>query len=477
MYADVKLFIDGAWTAGSRGRELDVINPATDAVIGKLAHAEPDDLDRVLAAAERGFAAWRKVSAYERAKLMRRAAGLMRERTEDIARLTTLEEGKPLAEARMEITSAGDIIEWFAAEAQRAFGQLIPPRVEGVTQLVVREPVGVVACFTPWNFPMTQAVRKVAAALAAGCAVILKGPEETPAACAALVQVFQDAGLPPGVLQLVFGVPAEISEYLTPSPVVRKISFTGSTVVGKHLAALAGKHMKRATMELGGHAPVIVFDDADLDTAVAQMVAFKYRNAGQVCASPTRFLIQQGVYEPFVDRFVALAGQIKVGDGLDPETRMGPLANPRRVVAMDGFIHDALAKGATLRLGGKRVGNVGNFYAPSVLTGLTLEMKVMNEEPFGPLALMLPFEGFDDAVKEANRLPYGLASYAYTRSAKTAAAISSAVEAGMMAINNTGLALPEVPFGGVKDSGYGVEGGTEAIDAYLTTKFITHLGL
>ncbi len=477
MYPDVQLFIDGAWTPSAGGKTLDVSNPATGEVLGRLAHAERPDLDRALAAAERGFNAWRKVPAYERSKVMRRAAGLIRERLDHIAALLTREQGKPLAEAKGETLVAADVIEWFAEEARRTYGRVIPARAEGVYQLVIKEPVGVVAAFTPWNFPINQAVRKISAGLAAGCAVILKGPEETPAACAELVGAYADAGVPAGVVQLVFGVPAEISEYLIPHPIVKKISFTGSTVVGKHLAALAGAHMKRVTMELGGHAPAIVFDDADIAAAAKILAANKFRNAGQVCIAPTRFLVQAAVYDDFVGRFVDQAKRLKVGDGLEPGTTMGPLANPRRITAMEGFVQDAVQKGAEVITGGKRIGNKGNFFEPTVLSNITREMRVMNEEPFGPLALMVPFGSFEEVVAEANRLPYGLASYAYTSSAKTANAIAAAVEAGMMAINHHGLALPEVPFGGIKDLGYGSEGGSEAIEAYLNTKFVTQASL
>ena len=477
MYTDISLHIDGAWTAAAAGRTLTVLNPATGEPLGTVAHAERADLDRALEAAEKGFRVWKKVSAFERGKVMRKAAGLIRERTEMIARLMTQEQGKPLAEAKGELGVAADVIEWFAEEARRAYGRVIPARAEGVYQLVVKEPVGPVAAFTPWNFPINQAVRKISAALAAGCSVILKGPEETPASCAELVRAYVDAGLPVGAVQLVYGIPAEISEYLIPHPVIKKISFTGSTAIGKQLAALAGLHMKRVTMELGGHAPAIVFDDADIDAASKVLAANKFRNAGQVCVSPTRFLVQESVYENFVGKFVAIAQSLKVGDGLDPATTMGPLANPRRITAMEGLIGDAVQKGATIRTGGKRIGNKGNFFEPTVLTDLNRDMRVMNEEPFGPLALMVPFKSFDDVVEEANRLPYGLASYAWTRSAKTANAIAASVEAGMMSINHHGLALPEVPFGGIKDSGYGSEGGLEAMEAYLNTKFVTQAGL
>ena len=477
MYSDVSLFIDGAWTEAASGRTLTVLNPATGEALGTLAHAGRDDLDRALAAAEKGFAAWKKVSAFERGKVLRKAAGLIRERIETIARLMTMEQGKPLIEAKGELMVAADVIEWFAEEAKRAYGRVIPARAEGVYQLVVKEPVGPVAAFTPWNFPVNQAVRKLSAAFAAGCSVILKGPEETPASCAELVRAYADAGLPAGVVQLVFGVPAEISEYLIPHPVIKKISFTGSTAVGKQLAALAGLHMKRVTMELGGHAPAIIFADADIEAASRILATNKFRNAGQVCVSPTRFLVHEKIYENFVGKFVAIAEKQKIGNGLDADVTMGPLANPRRVAAMEGFIADAVQHGATIRTGGKRIGNVGNFFEPTVLSELNRDMRVMNEEPFGPLALMVPFKEFDEAIEEANRLPFGLAAYAYTSSAKTANAVAAAVESGMMSINHHGLALPEVPFGGIKDSGYGSEGGTEAMEAYLNTKFITQAGL
>ncbi|HUZ63391.1 MAG TPA: NAD-dependent succinate-semialdehyde dehydrogenase [Acetobacteraceae bacterium] len=477
MYPEVLLHIDGAWAASEAAKTLPVVNPATGEPIGTLAHAGRADLDRALAAAAKGFETWRHISAYDRSKIMRKAAGLVRERADKIAPLMTMEQGKPLVEARGETLFAADVIEWFAEEARRAYGRVIPGRAEGVWQLVVKEPVGPVAAFTPWNFPINQAVRKISAALAAGCSIIVKGPEETPASCAELVRAFADAGVPAGVVNLVFGIPAEISEYLIPHPVIRKVSFTGSTAVGKHLAMLAGQHMKRVTMELGGHGPAIVFDDADLDVAAKILSANKFRNAGQVCVAPTRFIVQEKVYDAFVDKFVKAAKAIKVGDGLVEGTTMGPLANARRVQAMEGFIGDAVQKGAEIRTGGARIGNKGNFFEPTVLTNVTREMRAMNEEPFGPLALMVPFGGFDEAVAEANRLSYGLAAYAYTRSAKTAAAVGAAVESGMVSINHHGIALPETPFGGVKDSGYGSEGGTEAIEAYLNTKFITQTGL
>jgi succinate-semialdehyde dehydrogenase/glutarate-semialdehyde dehydrogenase len=478
MYNDVSLFIDGQWTAASNGQTLPINGPATGTVIGRLAHATRDDLDRALAAADKGFKAWRKVGAYERSQLLRRAAGLIRERAETIAPLMTQEQGKPLAEALMETRAAADIMEWFAEEARRSYGRIIPARAEGVTQMAVKEPVGPVAAFTPWNFPINQAVRKLSAALAAGCSVILKGPEETPASCAELVRCFADAGLPAGVLNLVYGIPAEISSYLIPHPVIRKITFTGSTPVGKQLASLAGLHMKRITMELGGHAPVMVFDDADVMGAAKMLAAAKFRNAGQVCVSPTRFLVQEAVYDQFVKAFSeAVQGGVKVGDGLVAGTTMGPLANPRRVEAMAALVSNARAAGARVITGGDRIGEKGNFFAPTILADVPLTADVMNLEPFGPVAAITSFKSFEDGLAEANRLPFGLAAYAFTRSLKTATAVGNGIESGMVSINHFGLALPELPFGGIKDSGYGSEGGSEAIESYLNTKLITQVGV
>ncbi|WP_136618276.1 MULTISPECIES: NAD-dependent succinate-semialdehyde dehydrogenase [Mesorhizobium] len=475
MYKTVLLHIDGAWRPARDGRTMAIVNPSTEAELGSLAHAGIGDLDEALAAAAKGFETWRRVSPFDRSKLMRKAAVILRERNEHIATLMTLEQGKPIAESRMEAFAAADIIDWFAEEARRSYGRIVPARLDGVSQSVVKEPVGPVAAFTPWNFPLNQAVRKLSAALAAGCSIIIKGPEETPASPAELVRAFVDAGLPDGALNLVYGTPSEISAYLIPHPVIRKISFTGSTPVGKQLASLAGLHMKRATMELGGHAPVIVLPDADLDRAARSMVASKFRNAGQICVAPTRFLIDNAVYDDFVGRFVEATRQIKVGDGLAEGTTMGPLANPRRVQAMEELVHDAVQKGAELVTGGKRIGNSGYFFEPTILSGVGTDARAMNEEPFGPLALMTPVSGLDEALAEANRLNYGLAAYGFTRSAASAAKMSSGIASGMVSINHYGLALPEVPFGGINDSGNGTEGGADALESYLNSKFVSHL--
>jgi succinate-semialdehyde dehydrogenase/glutarate-semialdehyde dehydrogenase len=474
-YSDVQMLIDGQWQPAASGRTLPVYDPATGAAIGTIPHAGPEDLDLALQAAQRGFEVWRNTGAFERSKIMRRAAQLLRDRVEHTAYLMTREQGKPLAEARMETLAAADIIDWFAEESRRTYGRIVPARVPHVYQLVIKEPVGPVAAFTPWNFPINQVVRKLSAALAAGCSIIVKAAEETPAAPAELIRVFVDAGVPPGVVNLVYGVPSEISNYLIAAPAIKKISFTGSTAVGKQLAALAGMHMKRATMELGGHGPALIFDDADIGAAVKNLAAGKFRNAGQVCVAPTRFIVQRKVFDQFVEQFVAAAARIKVGNGLDADTTMGPLANPRRVQAMSRLVDDAIACGAELKLGGQRIGETGNFFAPTVLANVPLNAAAMNEEPFGPLALINPFDDPEEAFAEANRLPYGLAAYAYTRSSAMTHALAQRIESGMITINHSGLALPEVPFGGIKDSGYGSEGGTEAVEAYLNTKFVSQL--
>jgi succinate-semialdehyde dehydrogenase/glutarate-semialdehyde dehydrogenase len=397
----------------------------------------------------------------------------MRERADDIALLLTEEQGKPLAEAKGEAMAAGDIIEWFAEEGFRVYGRLVPHRASlSIRQMVIKDPVGPVAAFTPWNFPINQVVRKISAGLAAGCSMIVKAPEETPASPAALIKAFQDAGLPEGVLSLVFGDPAEISEYLIASPIIRKITFTGSTPVGKLLAGLAGKHMKRVSMELGGHAPVIVCDDADIALAVKTIAPSKFRNAGQVCISPTRFLVHNSVKQEFAEAFAAYASGIKVGEGSASDTQMGPLANPRRLAAMAEFQEDAVAKGATLLTGGSRIGDSGNFWQPTVLTDVPLEARIFNDEPFGPVAAIRGFDKLEEAIAEANRLSFGLAGYAFTQSLANADLLTRRVEVGMLWVNMAATPSAELPFGGIKDSGYGTEGGPEALDNYLNIRTV-----
>ena len=472
-YTDTQLFIAGQWRGSADGRTLDVHNPATGQVIGKVARAGKPDLDAALAAAQKGFETWRDMPPAERAKIMRKAANLIRERAGEIAPLLTQEQGKPLVEAKGEVLAAADITDWFADEGQRVYGRIVASRTHvNMRQMVLHDPVGPVAAFTPWNFPINQIVRKVAPALAAGCSVLVKAPEETPAAPAAFIRAFADAGIPEGVLGLVYGDPAEISEYVIPHPVIRKITFTGSTPVGKRLAALAGQHMKRVTMELGGHAPVIVADDADVALAVKCAGSAKFRNAGQVCISPTRFLVHEKVADEFAEALAGHARNVKVGDGLADGTQMGPLANPRRLTAMAEITQDAAQRGAKVLAGGARIGDQGNFWQPTILADVPLEAKVFNEEPFGPVAAIRRFASLEDAIAEANRLPYGLAAYAFTRSLKNADLLTRRVESGMLWINMPAMPSAEMPFGGMKDSGYGSEGGPEAVQAYTNPRAV-----
>ena len=471
MYSNLQLFIDGQWLNGDGRAGEDVINPATEKPLAHLPHASAVDLDHALEAAKKGFAAWRTTSAYDRAKIMRKAADLMRERYDAISKILTLEEGKAYPEARAEVMTSADIIEWYAEEGRRAYGRIVPGRGK-TRQIVVQEPVGIVAAFTPWNFPALTPARKIGGALAAGCSLILKASEETPGACVEMVRCFADAGLPAGVLNLVFGVPAAISEHLIAKDEVRKISFTGSIPVGKHLATLAAKTMKRATMELGGHSPVVVFGDADPEKSADTIAAFKYRNAGQVCISPTRFEVQESVYGRFLARFTEYAKGLKVGDGLEKGVAMGPLASARRIDVMESFVQDAKSRGGKVMTGGQRRGNQGYFYEPTVITEVPDDCKIMTEEPFGPLAPVVTFKTIDEVVERANSLPYGLAAYAFTTSAQTANMIGEALQSGMVGVNSINVSTPETPFGGIKESGYGSEGGLEGLQAYLNTKFI-----
>ncbi len=477
-YPNTQLFIDGQWQDSADGKTLAVFNPSTGKEIGRVARAGTADLDRALAAAQKGFETWRDTPPAARSKIMRKAAALMRERAGAIAEVLTQEQGKPLAEAKGEAMAAADIIEWFAEEGFRVYGRIVPSRGSlALRQMVLKDPVGPVAAFTPWNFPINQVVRKVSAALAAGCSMLVKAAEETPAAPAELIRAFQDAGLPEGVLGLVYGDPAEISNYLIPHPVIRKITFTGSTPVGKQLAALAGQHMKRVTMELGGHAPVIVCEDADIALAVKCAGGAKFRNAGQVCISPTRFLVHESIQKDFAAAMVKHAKGVKVGDGMAEGTAMGPLANPRRLKAMAEFTEDAVKQGASLLTGGERIGDAGNYFQPTILADVPMGARVFNEEPFGPMAAIRSFTSLDDAIAESNRLPYGLAGYAFTTSLKNADLLARKVEVGMLWINMPAMPSAEMPFGGVKDSGYGSEGGPEAVEAYLNARAVSIMNI
>jgi succinate-semialdehyde dehydrogenase/glutarate-semialdehyde dehydrogenase len=472
-YPDLQFYIAGEWKSRDGAP---VLNPADESVIGTVPHATRVDLDTALGAAEEGFRIWRASSPARRAEIILKAARLCRERVEEMAVAMTLEQGKPIAQSRLEILRGCDIIEWDATEGRRIYGRVIPSE-PGLRHTVLRQPIGVVAAFSPWNFPMSSPARKVAGALSSGCAIILKASEETPAGAVQLVRAFADAGLPRGVLNLVFGTPSEISEYLIPQPAVRLVTFTGSIPVGKHLAALSGQHMKPAIMELGGHAPVIVCEDADPIATAATSVTGKSRNAGQVCVSPTRFYIEEAVYDRFTTAFGQHAARIKVGDGLDPATEMGPLANDRRLAAMEMFVADATEKGARIVAGGGRIGNRGYFYPLTVLADVPDDARAMREEPFGPLALLRPVKSLDEAIEKANSLPYGLAAYAFTRSARNVDRLAEGIEAGNLSINHFVASIAETPFGGVKDSGYGREGGTEGLECYTVVKNVSHLVL
>jgi succinate-semialdehyde dehydrogenase/glutarate-semialdehyde dehydrogenase len=473
-YPALKLFIAGEWL-GPEGRASEpVLNPATGQALGTLPHASKADLDRALEAAAAALPKWAATSAYDRARVLCRTADLMRERADDIARLLTLEEGKPHAEAKVEVNAAADVFEWMGEEGKRAYGRIIPARAGGTRHLVLKQPVGVVAAFAPWNFPAITPARKMAASLAAGCPCIIKPSEETPATALAIAAILAECGAPAGVIQVVFGVPGEVSTHLLASDIVRKVSFTGSTVVGKHLMKLAAERAQRTTMELGGHAPVLVFDDVDAEKAAALAAGGKFRNAGQVCVSPTRFMVHERAHAAFVQSFTKATEALKIGDGLEAGVQMGPLANPRRVDAMTAMIGDAVAKGAKLHTGGERMGNEGFFFRPTVLSDVPMDARMMTEEPFGPVALINRFSSEDEAIREANRLPYGLAAYALTRDADRAVRLQERVESGLLGLNTFAISLAETPFGGVKDSGHGSEGGMEGLEPYLTTKFVAH---
>ena len=471
--ADLALFIDGNWRKGEGRDHHAVINPATGETLAQLPMATAADLDEALAATAKGFAVWRKTDVNDRAGILHKVAGLIRERAETIAVLLTTEQGKPLAEARGEVLSCAAQFDYFAEEAKRSYGRVLV-RPTGQRVLVLKQPVGPVAAFSPWNFPVNLMCKKMAAALAAGCSIIAKPPEETPACTNAIMACVVDGGVPGNVAQLVYGVPDMVSRHLIASPIIRKISFTGSVPVGKHLLKLAADGVKRTTMELGGHAPVLIFDDCDLEKAIKLSATTKFRNAGQVCISPTRFYVQEGVYDRFVEGFAAHTKNVQVGNGLDAATIMGPLANDRRPPAIEKLVADATAKGARLLTGGQR-GEGGNFYQPTVLSDVPLSADIMEDEPFGPVALIRPFATMDEAIEQANRLPFGLAAYAFTENARQANLVSDALDTGMVGLNTFAISVPDAPFGGVKESGFGSEGGPEGLDGYYVTKAVHQL--
>ncbi|MBU4424917.1 MAG: NAD-dependent succinate-semialdehyde dehydrogenase [Gammaproteobacteria bacterium] len=472
-YPQPQLFIDGQWIdTGSRKTEP-VLNPATEAPLAQLPHASSQDLDNALQAAAQAFPLWRATAPTERSRILRKAADLLRERVDSVAHIMTLEQGKPLREARLEVLASADTYDWYAEEGRRNYGRIVPGRSLQQRISVLHEPVGVCAAFAPWNFPAITPARKIAGALAAGCTLVLKPAEETPATALALVKALDDAGLPKGVLNAVFGVPSEVSSHLLDSPIVAKFSFTGSTAVGKLLAAQAARTLKRATLELGGHAPVIVCEDADVHKAAEMLVAGKYRNAGQICIAPTRFYVHAACYEAFLNAFVQRVQQLRPGSGLDEQSTMGPLANPRRLVAMEQLIAEALQRGAKLHTGGQRIEGPGYFWQPTVLSEVPEEARLMNEEPFGPLALINRVASVEEAIARANRLPFGLAAYAFTQNSATRTQLARQLQTGMLGINTLSISMPEAPFGGVKESGWGSECGIEGLQAYCDVKLVS----
>jgi succinate-semialdehyde dehydrogenase/glutarate-semialdehyde dehydrogenase len=473
QYPQLALLIDGEWISGGGRATVPVINPATEEILGHQPLATAADLDRALAAAQRAWPVWRAKPPSERGRILHKAAELLRERAELLAWLACVEEGKTLPEARIEAGMAAEIFTWYAEEGRRAYGRVLPQRTPGVRMTVVKEPIGPVAGFAPWNFPLGNPARKLGAALGGGCSCIVKPAEETPACAIVIAQALIEAGVPAGVINVVFGVPSEVSQHLLTSPIIRAMSFTGSVPVGKLLAKISAEGMKRTTMELGGHAPVLVFDDVDVDAVLDMAVAAKFRNAGQVCVSPTRFYVHHSIYERFVAGFTERARALQVGNGLIAGNRMGPLAHDRRAPVVQGFIDDAVACGATLQTGGKAITGPGYFYEPTVLSDVPETARIMNEEPFGPVAVINPFSDFEAVIAQANRLPYGLAAYAFTQSAKRVNLLGEQIEAGMIGINSFTIAVPESPFGGVKESGHGSEEGIEGLDAVMVTKFIT----
>jgi len=470
-YPTLHMLIDGEQVVPGHRRTHEVLNPATGEVLGQLPLADAADLDRAVDAAKRGFRIWRNASPQQRATVLSGAARLMLERQEQIARIATLEEGKTLPESRTEVLMVVGLFNFYAGECLRDYGRVLA-RPAGLRSTVTYEPVGPVAAFAPWNFPIGNPGRKLGAPIAAGCSVILKASEEAPASALAVLQCLLDAGLPKEVGQAVFGVPDEVSRRLLASPVIRKVSFTGSTVVGKHLMKLAADDCKRTTMELGGHGAVLVFDDVDIERVLNAMVPSKFRNAGQVCVSPTRFIVQENVFRQFTDGFAQRAKALQVGNGLDESSQMGPLANPRRPEAMDRLIDGAVTAGATRHVGGHRIGDRGFFYAPTVLSEIPLQTAVMNEEPFGPVALINPYPTEADMIAEANRLPYGLAAHAWTNDPARQKRLAREVETGMFCLNTTMLGGGDAPFGGVKWSGHGHEEGSEGVMACLVLKAV-----
>lgn len=474
-YPELGLYVAGEWRTGAGRDTLPVVNPSSGTPLGALPAASDMDLDDALSAAVTAFSKWRAAPAVERAAILHKAAGILRSRAERLGTLIATELGNPLAPAKFEAMVASDVLDWSAGEARRIYGRVIPSRFPGARQIALREPVGPVFAACPWNMPLIFPARKIAEALAAGCTIIIKPAEETPACAVELVRVFEEAGVPPGVINLVFGLPDRISRRLLGSGAIRKLSFTGSVPVGKHLARLAADHLVRCTLELGGHAPTIVFDDANVDAITPMLAERKARVSGQVCNSPTRFFVQQGVYAKFRQRFADALDAVRIGDPLAADTQMGPVVNERRLNSIETLVADARAKGAKVAAGGGRIGTRGFFHALTLVDEVPDDARVMNEEPFGPLAAIQPFTTVEEVVQKANRLPFGLAAYAFSASKRNLDAIAGELDVGLLGLNHCNLAAAETPFGGVKESGYGSEGGSEGIEGYLVTKFVTEM--
>ena len=476
-YEKLDLLINGQFRQGSGGDAEDVINPASEEVLGAVPHASTADLDEALDATAAGFETWRNMTALARQAIINKACDIMAADIDRLSRNMTMEMGKPFTESKIELSTGIDILRWYGEEGKRAYGRIIPARVPGLRQMAMKEPVGPASAFVAWNFPCVNVVRKIGAALGAGCSLIIKPSEETPGTAVAIARAFQEAGLPDGVLNMVFGVPDTVSRHVLGDRRIKKLSFTGSVPVGKHLQKLAADNLIRCTMELGGHSPVIVFDDADVDKAINVIGNNKFRNAGQVCISPTRFYVQENVYNKFVDGFTEVASGLNVGNGLDDGVQMGPLVAERRLPIMDDWVADAKDHGATVTTGGERMGNQGYFYAPTIMKDVPEDARIMSEEPFGPVAPVASFKSMDDVVEKANKLEFGLASYVFTSDGKKAKAMEEAINAGMVGVNHPMVAMPETPFGGVNESGYGHEGGTEGLDCFMRTKFVTETGV
>ncbi len=470
-----KMFIDGKWCAADSGRTLGVTNPATEEVIADVAYGGRAETKRAVEAAHKAMPAWMKLTAYDRAKVLKKTAELMRERADAIARTLTMEQGKPLAEAKGEVLHSADTFEWFAEEGKRSYGQIIPNSVAGKRHMTIKHPVGVVGAISPWNFPITLQARKIAPALATGCTIVSRPASQTPLCLVKVFECLAEAGCPAGVANLVIGPAQEMADEFLENPVVRKISFTGSTEVGKQLMRAAADQVKRISLELGGHAPFIVFPDADPEVAAKLAVMGKFRNNGQVCIAPSRFYVHKDIEKKFTEASVEFAKGLKLGNGLDAGVEIGPMFEKKALQATQDLVDDAKKCGAKLLTGGKRSDRFdrGYFFEPTVLTNLPSSAKIMTEEPFAPVMPILDFSKIDDVIAAANNTRYGLAAYVFTNDLTVAWKMAEGIEAGIIGINDPVPATPQCPFGGMKESGYGRELGHEGLDAYLETKYIS----